>query len=691
MNAEANGRAASYAALAAVAFVAQQVTGRATRDALFLSVFDAVDIPRVMLGAAAFSLIAVALSARMMSRLGPAPTVPLFCGLSSLLFGFEAMTLPDAPGVIAVVNYLHMTAIGAVVLSGFWSIVNERFDPHTAKKVVSRITAGAALGGLAGGGLAYALSEWAELRTGLFVLAAINLLCAFGASQIGTGRAPVTHPSGTKGGLQAIRSSPYLRGIAVVVFLLAGAGAFFDYALKAVADTEFESSAELLSFFAVFYTATGLLTFLAQSGIAARALQRFGIGRTMALLPIGAILTGGGAALWPRLATIALAKGTQSVFSHSLFRSSYELLYTPVPRQSKRPAKPIIDVAADQLGDGTGSVIIIAILAITVSAETAMPAVIGLGMAAFAVALWFILRLNKGYVAELASSLRAGALEISAESSVDATTFRTVAEATRDLNRQAVLARVEARREETHGSRKEPWGSQLRALSSEDPNEVLLALRNDKLDRRFAARVIELVGVDTYRTAAEAALERMGAAISGQLVDALLDEELPAIVRRRLPQVMRASGDRRAARGLFEGLEALHFDVRKRCAAALVGMQRTDPTLTFPAQRIYEIAAGEAQSDPDHLFAILSLALDREALGLSRRALASEDPNLKGTALEYLYNVLPPHIRSEIWPRLAKGAPPPERASSASELVRTMESLMVNREELLAEIDRDES
>jgi len=190
VNAEANGRAACYAALAAVAFVAQQVTGRATRDALFLSVFDAVDIPRVMLGAAAFSLIAVALSARMMSRLGPAPSVPFFCGLSALLFGFEAMSLPDAPRVIAVLNYLHMTAIGAIVLSGFWSIVNERFDPHTAKKVVSRITAGAALGGLAGGGLAYALSEWAELRTGLFVLAAINLLCAFGASQPGRSGTP---------------------------------------------------------------------------------------------------------------------------------------------------------------------------------------------------------------------------------------------------------------------------------------------------------------------------------------------------------------------------------------------------------------------------------------------------------------------------------------------------------------------
>jgi len=95
-------------------------------------------------------------------------------------------------------------------------------------------------------------------------------------------------------------------------------------------------------------------------------------------------------------------------------------------------------------------VILIAILAIAVSVETAMPAVIGLGIAAFAVALWFILRLNEGYVEELASSLRAGALEIEVESSVDATTFRTVAEATRDLNRQAVLARIEARPGQTH-------------------------------------------------------------------------------------------------------------------------------------------------------------------------------------------------------------------------------------------------
>lgn len=132
--------------------------------------------------------------------------------------------------------------------------------------------------------------------------------------------------------------------------------------------------------------------------------------------------------------------------------ASYELLYTPVARRSKRPAKPIIDVAGDQLGDGASSLIIIAILAVAVSAETAMLPVIGLGVVAFAVALWFMLRLNEGYVDELASSLRAGTLEIQVESIVDATTFRTVTQATQGLDREVVLARIGAQGQPAPGA-----------------------------------------------------------------------------------------------------------------------------------------------------------------------------------------------------------------------------------------------
>ena len=50
-----------------------------------------------------------------------------------LLLGEWGLSLVQ-PRLAAIAVYLHMAAFGATVVSGFWSLVNERFDPHTARR-----------------------------------------------------------------------------------------------------------------------------------------------------------------------------------------------------------------------------------------------------------------------------------------------------------------------------------------------------------------------------------------------------------------------------------------------------------------------------------------------------------------------------------------------------------------------------
>ena len=47
-------------------------------------------------------------------------------------------------------------------------------------------------------------------------------------------------------------------------------------------------------------------------------------------------------------------RGGESVFRGSLFRTGYEIFYTPIPPDEKRAAKSIIDVGFDRLGDALG-------------------------------------------------------------------------------------------------------------------------------------------------------------------------------------------------------------------------------------------------------------------------------------------------------------------------------------------------
>ena len=92
-----------------------------------------------MLAAALLSLLGAALLSRQLSRSGPARVVPVALAANALVFLAEWAALGSRPEIVAAVLYLHVTALGPLLLSGFWSVFTERFDPRTAKQAVSRM------------------------------------------------------------------------------------------------------------------------------------------------------------------------------------------------------------------------------------------------------------------------------------------------------------------------------------------------------------------------------------------------------------------------------------------------------------------------------------------------------------------------------------------------------------------------
>lgn len=58
----------------------------------------------------------------------------------------------------------------------------------------------------------------------------------------------------------------------------------------------------------------------------------------------------------------------------------------------------------------------------------------------------------------------------------------------------------------------------------------------------------------------------------------------------------------------------------------------------------------------EHVFTILALHLEREALRTAFHALHHHDSRYCGTALEYLDTVLPREIRDDVWPFLGPEA-----------------------------------
>jgi hypothetical protein len=217
--------------------------------------------------------------------------------------------------------------------------------------------------------------------------------------------------------------------------------------------------------------------------------------------------------------------------------------------------------------------------------------------------------------------------------------------------------------------------------------------------RPLIAMTIPLLADPGLHKEAKRALSRIANSITGQLVDALLDTTTRPVVRRRIPRVLGACNNQRAADGLLLGIADTSFEVRYECSKALVRVLSHNPQLNLPREALKAAVLYEAQiesvSNTDevtsqlaleliadrrerrlrHIFAVLSLDLGREPLQIAFRALHHEDQRHRGTALEYLETVLPTELREALHPFLGAAQPlsePRPAADILADLTRAM-------------------
>jgi hypothetical protein len=659
------------AAVGAGLLIAQQVAAKVVRDAFYLSQFPVTTLPLALGASACLSFVAVAALSRTMARRPPARLLPpLLWGSAGLLVGEWALSFV-APRAAAALLYLHVATFGATLVSAYWSLLNERFDPHAARRAMGTIGTGASLGGVLGGAVTWRVAGLVRVPTLLLGLAALLALCALAIRGLGgTGMAaePSPPPAETRGPLRwrLFGQIPYLRSLAALIALCAFIEALLDYAFNAAAVARFAHGEALVGFFAAFHTASGLLALLVQAALVRSSLTRLGLAGTLATHPLGVAVLAGAVVAAPRMGTIVALRAAEAVLRHSTFRSAYELLYTPLPPSQKRPAKPLVDVGADRVGTLAGSAATALVLAVMGGHATQGLAVLA-GSGAV-VMLAIALRFHRAYVIALVDSLRAGAVRLEEAEVVDATTRQTMetysrAEPASPRTPAAPpsLAPPEASDDADASVRR------AADLRSGDIVRIRGALSQGLVDPSLVAAALPLLRRDDLFGDVIPALRRAAPACTGQLLDALLDERVDPVIRRRIPRVLASVPTQRAADGLLAGLESERLDLRYRCAQALVRLSQR-AVVSIPAARVFAVARREIEamgarggSRLEHVFAILSLALEREPIEIALRALRGRDPTLRGTALEYLDHVLPPGIREALWPRLGLAAAPPVR------------------------------
>ena len=225
------------------------------------------------------------------------------------------------------------------------------------------------------------------------------------------------------------------------------------------------------------------------------------------------------------------------------------------------------------------------------------------------------------------------------------------------------------------------------ALMSGSSARIRHCLSGPSLDIRLVPYLIPLLANDDLAEDIRMELRWKAPQTIGALTDALLDPDMPLLARQRIPSILEVTHNPRAVAALVAGLGDEEFNVRYSSGRALARMNERDAAMQIEPSEVFaaverevsvdrsvwnarnieldvqvpiDMEAAPLPGDPridysmEHVFTLLSLTLDRDALMLSRQAVQSSDRNLRGTALEYLENVLPENVRRGLWPHFGE-------------------------------------
>ena len=286
--------------------------------------------------------------------------------------GFAEGETPDTPRgamvwLLPALFYVWVNCFGVIAPVQAWSYTNSLFDTRQAKRLFGIIGAGASLGAIAGGLLARFLVGPVGGTVNMMLVLAALILAASGivvTMNVQT-RRPLSGPRPKRPSrpfvesLRQIRSRRYLTLMAGVVFVLAVVTQWTAFQLSLVADRRWAGDADALTaFFGTFNFTVGAVSFIVQLLLTGPALRRFGIGVTILALPLALAVGSGLILLFPLFLTVLLTAGTDQGLRFSVDKSTYELLYLPLPPSQRSYIKTTIDIVVSRMADAVGAVIL---------------------------------------------------------------------------------------------------------------------------------------------------------------------------------------------------------------------------------------------------------------------------------------------------------------------------------------------
>jgi len=252
------------------------------------------------------------------------------------------------------------------VVSVFWALMVDVFDPEQSKRLFGFIAAGATIGGILGSAVTASLAKHVPATFLLFasaVLLEVAVFCVGRLSRLSSlVSAQPASPSeeapiggSILSGFSHALSSSYLINICVFLLLFAITSTFLYFQQAEIAKTYFANRGARTAFFASVDLWVNILTLGAQLFVTARTIKRIGVALTLALLPLLSIFGFGALAWAPTITALVVFQVIRRAGNFAFARPTREVLFTVVPREDKYKAKSFIDTVVYRLGDQVGA------------------------------------------------------------------------------------------------------------------------------------------------------------------------------------------------------------------------------------------------------------------------------------------------------------------------------------------------
>lgn len=287
------------------------------------------------------------------------PVVALFCIVAAMAKSGHV------PVALAGGYFVLVTALNLFLVSVFWSVMVDLWQPDAAKRLFGFVAAGGSAGALVGP--AFNATFVQDLGVSAVIYVAVSLLVLAVISGVATqrlrARAPETNVDTrvAVGGraiddLLRLARSPYLLAIAGLIVLGQCFGAFMYNEQARYVDEAYTSLTERAALFARLDLASNVFALLMQTVVVGWLTARGGVRATLMAMWALCGVSFGALALFPTggvlLATQVLRRGAD----YGLFKPAREMLFTVLSPETKFKTKSLLDTVlqrgADSLGNG---------------------------------------------------------------------------------------------------------------------------------------------------------------------------------------------------------------------------------------------------------------------------------------------------------------------------------------------------